>query len=340
MRLLQELGHKVILLIGGFTARLGDPTDETEARRLRSKEEVKEANRTYLDQVKNVLDLKNVEVRDNSEWYDQMKLDNFLRLLSKFNLARLLERDMFQARIKKNQSIAMHEIVYPVLQAYDSVELKADVALCGSDQKFNELQGRELQREMGQSPQDLLLVKILPGTDGKDKMSQSLGNDIPLRAEPKEQFAKIMSIPDKVIFDYFELLTNVSQEELLMFKKSIASGGNPKDIKLRLGFEVVKDIWGNEEAKKAEDYFIKTFSEKKILKEEVEKQRIRKRKYLAKDLLVELKLVDSKSQAQRLIEQGAVEIDGKLIDNPFLEIEPKTGEIVKVGKYKFKKIEL
>ncbi len=333
----QELGHKVILLIGGFTARFGDPTDKLKARELRSKEEVKEMARSYLEQAKLVLDLRKIEVRDNSEWYDRMRLESFLQILSRFNYARLIERDMFQERIKRHKAIRMHELLYPVLQAYDSVVLEADVALGGIDQKFNELLGRELQRELGQVPQEVMLLKILRGTDGKEKMSQSLGNDIPLGLPPQELFAKIMSIPDDLIFEYFELLTDVPDEELVLFKKSIAKGSNPRDIKLRLAFEITKDLKGEEEVKKAKAEFIRVFS-KKEQPEEIGEVQLDQKEFLAKDLLVALGLASSKSEAQRLIEQGAVEIDKKLIKNPFARLRLKGGEIVRVGKYRFKKI--
>ncbi|MCD6195086.1 tyrosine--tRNA ligase [bacterium] len=339
LRQFQELGHKVILLIGGFTARFGDPTDKLKVRELRPKKEVEKMARSYLDQARLVLDMKRIEVRDNSEWYDKMNLEKFLQIVSRFNYARLIERDMFQERIKKNKPIRMHELLYPVLQAYDSVVLEADVALGGTDQKFNELLGREIQKELGQTPQEVVLLKILTGTDGKEKMSQSLGNDIPLALPAQEIFAKIMSIPDGLIFEYFEMLTDVPREEIDLLKKSLTKGGNPRDIKMRLALEIVQDLKGKKEAQKAKEYFVKVFSQNKT-PQEVEEVVLENKEYLAKDLLVALGLVSSKSEAQRLIEQKAVEIDGSIIDNPFKVIKLRGGEIVRVGKYRFKKIKV
>lgn len=339
LRQFQELGHKVILLIGGFTARFGDPTDKLKTRGLRSKSEVEKMARSYLDQAKLVLDMKKIEVENNSEWYDKMKTEELLHILARFNYARLIERDMFQERIRKNKPIRMHELIYPVLQAYDSVMLKADVALGGVDQKFNELLGRELQKELEQVPQEVVLLKILRGTDGKEKMSQSLGNDISLNLPSQTMFAKIMSIPDDLIFEYFEMLTDVPSDEISLFKKSLSKGGNPKDIKMRLAFEITKDLKGEDEAQKAKEHFIRVFSKRKM-PDEVEEVLLEEREFLAKNLLLALGLVSSKSEAQRLIEQKAVEIDGRVIDNPFATIKLKGGEVVRVGKYKFKKIKL
>jgi len=340
LKILSELGHKVIILLGGFTARFGDPTGKLKTRKLRSKEEVREAAKNYINCVKKIIDLNNIEIRDNSEWYDRMSAEELLNLASHFSHARLIERDMFQQRIKEGKKIGIHELLYPILQAYDSVVLKADVAIGGFDQKFNELLGRELQKEFGQPPQDILLLKTLKGTDGKEKMSQSLKNTIPLDLSPEAQFSKIMSIPDSLIFEYFELLTFVSNSEIEEMKNAIKKGANPKDIKLRLAWEIIKELFGEKIANDSREYFVNVFSKKELSKAEIRIQRLPQREYKLKDLIFELKLVNSKSEAQRLVKEGAVEINSKIFKDPFEIIKLKGGEIVKVGKYRFIKIKI
>jgi len=340
LRFFQKLGHKVIMLIGGFTARFGDPSAKLKTRKLRPKEDVAEQAQAYLDQIKKILDIDEIEIRDNSEWYDKMSAEELLKLAANFSHAQLIERDMFQERIKNNQRIGVHELFYPTLQAYDSVVLKADVALGGLDQKFNELLGRELQKQSKQVGQEVMLLKTLPGTDGKEKMSQSLNNTISLDSEPKDQFSKIMSIPDDIIFNYFEMLTDIPEKELIEMKDSFKKTINPRDLKIKLAQMIVSEIWGKEKACEAENYFVQVFSKGKVSEVDIETQKIEPKTYLAKDLLIELGLVKSKSEAIRLISQHAVEINKKIIADPLAEISPQGGEIVRVGKYRFKKIEL
>lgn len=337
LRKMQDLGHKVILLIGGFTARFGDPTDKSKARKLRDKSEVEAASKNYIEQVKGILDFDEakLEIRDNSEWYDKMNTEKFLELLSHFSLAQLVERDMFQKRLQNKQEIRMHELTYPILQGYDSVEIKNDIAFGGVDQTFNELSGRDLQEIAGQKPQDLILLKVLPGTDGKEKMSQSLGNEILLKDEPKNQFAKIMSIPDSVMSEYFELLTDVSEDKCQEKIKN-----DPKAAKMWLATEILEQIWGEDKAQMAKENFEKVFSQKDFSDAEINEIELTAGEYALKDLLVESKLASSKSESARLAEQKAVEINGDLKIDPMEKIEIKGGEVIKVGKYRLAKIKI
>jgi len=331
---LQALGHKIIFLIGDFTGRFGDPSEKLETRTLRPKKEVRSLARNYLRQVGKILDLKKTEIRYNSEWYDKMKADELLMLMSRFTAARMLERDMFQKRMKKSLDIGLHEPVYPVLQAYDSVMLKSDLTVCGIDQLFNELQARDLQEKFGQRPQDIIATKILIGTDGKRKMSQSFGNYIGIEEKPEEQYGKVMSIPDELIFDYFELTTKISLRELSFLKKSRS---NPRDLKAKLAREIVAMYHNKTAAEKAEREFERVFK-KKELPTDIPEIKIKKAKFNILDLLVRTKLVSSKSEAKRLILQGGVKIDGEKQKDWKKIVEIKKGRIVQVGKRKFVKI--
>jgi len=331
---LQEMGHKIVFLIGDFTARFGDPTAKLEARTLRPKKEVKDLAKNYIRQVGKLLDLKKTEIRYNGEWYDKMKADELLLLMANFTHARMLERDMFQKRIKQGLDIGFHEPVYPLLQAYDSVMLKSDLTVCGIDQLFNELKGRELQEKLGQKGQDIITTEILIGLDGKEKMSQSLGNCIGLEEKPEEQYGKIMSIPDELMFDYFELLTRVPMNEITkMMKGNI----NPKDIKTRLAKEIVTVYYNKKEAEKAEKEFNKVFKEKK-LPSNISQVKIKEAKLNILDLLKGAKLVSSKTEARRLVEQGAVKINSQVAKDWQAIIKTKKGLIVQVGKRRFAKL--
>lgn len=331
---LQDMDHKIVFLIGDFTGRFGDPTQKLETRNLRSGKEVKTLAKNYLRQIAKILDLKKTEIRYNSEWYDKMKADQLLLLMSNFTHARMLERDMFQKRIKKGLDIGFHEPVYSLLQAYDSVALESDLTVCGIDQLFNELKGRELQEKFGQQGQDIIATEILVGLDGKEKMSQSLGNYIGLEEKPEEQYGKIMSIPDELMFDYFELLTRVSMNEITKLMKSNI---NPKDIKARLAKEIVTMYHSKKEAERAEKEFNKIFKEKK-LPTKIPEIKIKDKKLNILDLLIKTKLVSSKAEARRLVEQGAVKINNKIQDNWKEIIITKSGLVVQIGKRRFKKI--
>ena len=331
---LQEMGHKIVFLIGDFTARFGDPTAKLEVRTLRPKREVKDLAKNYLRQVAKLLDLKKTEIRYNSEWYDKMKAEELLTLMSNFTTMRMLERDMFQNRMKKGLDIRFHEPVYPVLQGYDSVILESDLTVCGIDQLFNEIKGRELQEKFGQEPQDIIGTEILIGLDGKEKMSQSLRNYIGLEEKAEEQYGKIMSIPDELMFDYFELLTRVPMNEITNLMKGNV---NPKDIKARLAKEIITIYHSKKEAEKAEKEFDKVFKNKE-LPSNIPQVKIKGAKLNILDLLIKTKLVPSKTEARRLVEQGAVKIDNKIQNNWKAIIKTKKGLIVQIGKRRFAKL--
>jgi len=337
LKAFQELGHTIVFLIGDFTARFGDPTDKEKSRILRDKGEVKDMAKNYINQLGKILDLKKTEIRYNSEWYDKMKAEELLRLMSHFTAQRMMERDMFQERIKKGEEIGLHEPVYPVLQAYDSVMLKSDFTVIGSDQTFNELKGREIQRAFGQAPQGVMSMKILIGTDGKMKMSQSLGNYIGITEEAATQFGKVMSIPDSLIIHYFELATDVSINKIQTIKKELKKGLNPRDAKLKLAFEIVKIYHGAEKAKKVQQEFEKIFSKREV-PTDIPTFKVEEKPVKLVDLLGNFKLVSSRSEARRLIEQKAVDVDGTTIFDVDEELTPHKNMIIKVGKRKWAKI--
>ncbi|MBU2634844.1 tyrosine--tRNA ligase [Patescibacteria group bacterium] len=331
---LQGLGHKIVFLIGDFTGRFGDPTEKLKTRTLRPKKEVRNLAKNYLRQAGKILDFKKIEIRYNSEWYDKMSAQELLQLMSYFTSARMLERDMFQERIKKGLEIQFHEPVYPVLQAYDSVMLKSDLTVCGIDQIFNELKAKELQEKLGQPGQDIIATKILVGLDGKEKMSQSLGNYIGIEEKAQEQYGKIMSIPDNLIFNYFELLTNISLPKLKEFKQSKI---NPRDLKVRLAREIVTMYHSKKAAQEAEKEFKRIFKEKK-LPTKIPEIKVNRKKINILDLLVKTKLVSSKTDAKRLILQKGIKINSKVQKDWKAIIETKKGLIVQVGKRKFVKL--
>jgi len=331
MREFQKLGHKIIFLIGDFTGRFGDPTEKVRMRQLRSKKEVRQTAKNYLKQVGEILDLKKVEVRYNSEWWDKMKAGELLQLMSHFSHAQLIERDMFQERIKRGINIGLHEIVYPILQGYDSVMLKSDLTIIGSDQLFNEMRGRDLQKDFGQKPQIIMTVPLLIGTDGKQKMSQSLGNQIALNASPDEKFGKIMSIPDRLILQYAELAGRYQQKELKSLKKHLKEK-NPRDLKMTLAEKIVALYHGPKKAEAAKRRFIKIFREKKT----PSKIPVQKAGADLVTLLHHAHLVSSRSEARRLIAQKAIDVNKKTITDPYFT--PFKGDIIKIGKKRFLQI--
>lgn len=340
LREFQELGHKIIFLIGDFTARLGDPSDKLKTRQMRSKKEVMDMAKNYLNQVGKIIDIKKTEVRYNGEWYDKMKLEDFLHVKSNFTHARLIERDMFQERIKKGLDISAQELDYPVLQGYDSVMLKSDLTICGTDQKFNELCGRQLQEAYGQIPQDIITVPILVGLDGKSKMSQSLKNEIGLDDEPNIMYGKVMSIPDEAVLNYYELAARVGGKELEQIKKSFQDPKNRRDIKADLAKEIVTLYHGPEQAVVAEEEFNRIFRDKKA---PIDIPEVVVKKATLSDLpqlLFDLKLVQSKSEARRLITQNAVKVDRVVINNPKAVMEYHNDMVIQVGKLRFVKIKI
>lgn len=321
----QELGHQVVFLIGSFTARFGDPTDKSEgARLMRPKKEVEKLAKNYVKQVGKILDLKKLKIEYNGKWYDKMSAEELLNLMSNFTESQMMQRKMFDERLKKGLDVGLHEPVYPVLQAYDSVMLKSDITVIGSDQEFNELQGRKIQEIYKQRPQDLLIMPILTGTDGKMKMSQSLGNYIGITESSDSQYGKIMSIPDSLIEEYYLLLTDLDYDK----------NKNPRDVKMKLAYEIVKTFHGEKEAERAQENFVKLFQKKEI-PDDIQEIKTKKETELV-DTLVENKFISSKSEFRQLIKAGAIDVDGGAID----DVRYKIGKsiVVKIGKKKFVRI--
>ncbi len=338
MRRFQDKGHKVILLLGDFTGRIGDPTDKLEARRGQSRSILKKNAASIIKLATKILNKNKLEVRYNSEWWDKIKLGDFLEIAKKISAARLWERDMFEKRLQKGKPVWTHEFLYPILQAYDSVMLQSDLTVIGSDQKFNELLGRELQKEFGQEPQALILMPILPGIDGKEKMSQSLGNTIGIDEAPEEIYGKIMSMPDKNILTYFALLTDISPQELAIMKTELLSGvRHPKNVKMKLAREIITMLYSESEAQAAEKHFVSVFQKKEI-PESLQEYKIKEQAFVL-DILVETGLAQSRSEARRLIEQGGIKVGDRLIDDPLTKIKKSDCPVVlRKGKRFFVKI--
>lgn len=339
LRSFQELGHKVIFLIGDFTGRFGDPTQKGKTRRLRKKQEVKDLAKNYIDQAGTILDLDRLEIRYNSEWYDKMPSEKLLTLMSEFTVSQMLERDMFQKRMDQGLKIQLHEPIYPVLQAYDSVMLEADLEVGGKDQLFNLLKGRKLQKELGQEPQDILTTEILIGTDGEKKMSQSFQNYIGLEESAQQQFGKIMSIPDHLIISYFKLVTRVPLKQIQKIKESLKQKKmNPRGAKQRLAREIVTIYHGKKAAQQAQKEFEKVF-QKGELPSRIPEIKVGFSSIDILDLLVKAGLTSSKSQAKRLIQQGGVKIDQKECSDWQRTVEIKEkGTVIQVGKRKFVRV--
>lgn len=337
----QDLGHHAILLIGDFTAMIGDPTGKSATRPPLSFEEARENAKTYEAQVFKILDRDKTEVVYNSDWMNKKNATDMIRLAAKYNVARMLERDDFNKRFKGGQSIAIHEFLYPLIQGWDSVELNADVELGGTDQKFNLLVGRELQKEQGQTPQIVITTPLLEGLDGVKKMSKSLGNYIGVDEAPDEIFGKVMSISDDLMWRYFELLSFRPLEEIEHFKTDVASGANPRDIKFHLGKEIVARFHDQAAADKAQQNFIARF-QKGAMPDEMPEVELKSQQGVLPiaNLLKEAKLTNSTSDALRMIKQGAVKIDGEKISDSKLEITSGSDAVYQVGKRKFARIKV
>ncbi|SMB98905.1 tyrosyl-tRNA synthetase [Thermanaeromonas toyohensis ToBE] len=335
LRQFQELGHQVIIIIGDFTGRIGDPTGRSETRRQLSEEEVKANAETYKEQIFKILDPQRTEVVFNSSWLGRLTFSQVIELAAKVTVARMLEREDFSRRFQEGRPIGIHEFFYPLMQGYDSVALKADVELGGTDQKFNLLMGRTLQREYGQEPQVALMMPILPGLDGVQKMSKSLGNYIGINEPPKEMYGKTMSLPDELMLLYFELVTTLSLEELEDVRRGLAQGTlHPRDAKMYLAREIVKLYHGEAAALQAEAEFRKVFQERE-LPEEIPEVEVLEARMWAPRLLVRCGLAPSTSEARRLILQGAVKMDGVKLKDPEADIEISPGAVLQVGKRKF-----
>jgi len=331
----QELGHQVIFLIGDFTGMIGDPSGKSETRKALTKEEVLRNAETYKEQVFKILDPEKTEVAFNSKWMEAMTAVDMIRLSSSYTVARMLERDDFSKRYKENRPISIHEFLYPLVQGYDSVALKADVELGGTDQKFNLLVGRELQKDHKQRPQNAITVPILEGLDGVNKMSKSLNNYVGISEQPSEMFGKLMSITDELMMRYYLLLSDLSLAEIEQMKKDIASGSlHPMEAKKRLAVEIVSRYWGEQAGKDSRENFEKVFSNKENPDDMPEFSSGTKNLL---DIIRELDFAPSNGEARRIAKQGGVYLDNERIEN--LDITPSAGEhILKVGKRKFARI--
>jgi tyrosyl-tRNA synthetase len=348
LRQFQELGHKVTLIVGDWTARIGDPSGQSATRSMLSPDEIEINARTYMEQFFKVVDKDKTELRWQSEWFSRFSLDEVIRLTSKFTIAQLLAREDFNKRYNSGNPISLAEMLYPLLQGFDSVAIKADVEFGGVDQKFNCLVGRELQQNTGQSPQQVFLVRLLIGTDGHQKMGKSLHNHIGIAEPPQEMYGKVMSIPDSLIVDYFELVTDVAEEEIIEFKEQLKTRSvNPMNLKKRLAHEIVRQFHSRKAADRAEEHFQEQFQSRELHKIEVRASIGIKASVEAihrRDMprwLVNNNFADSMSEAKRLLAQGAVQIirpDGtrQVVKDEKVEIRP--GDKIKVGKRRLAEI--
>ncbi|OUM96464.1 MAG: tyrosine--tRNA ligase [Thermobacillus sp. ZCTH02-B1] len=345
LRQFQELGHHVQLIIGDFTGRIGDPTGKSETRKQLSEEDVKRNAETYRKQIFKILDPDRTSIHYNSEWLAPMTFADVVGLAAKMTVARMLERDDFTKRYQSGQPISIHEFFYPLMQGYDSVALESDIELGGTDQKFNLLMGRMLQKEYGKAQQVAIMLPLLEGLDGVNKMSKSLGNYIGIDEDPNEIYGKAMSVPDELMLKYFELATDMTLEELEALRRGLEDGSvHPRDAKMRLARTLVRLYHGEEAAEAAERHFVTVFQQRELPEDipevelsagELEDGVIRIVK-----LLTALGLQQSGSEARRSVQQGAVRVNGRRIEDPNELIRPQDGDIVQVGKRKFAKIRL
>ena len=340
LKAFQELGHTVIFLIGDFTGMIGDPSGKSATRPMLTREEIAVNAETYKTQIFKILDEEKTVIRYNSEWFDKFGAADFIKLASHTTVKQILERDDFEKRLTEEKPIALHELLYPLVQGYDSVALNADVELGGTDQKFNLLVGRNLQREYNQEPQVVLTTPLLEGLDGVQKMSKSLGNYIGIADAPNEMFGKVMSVSDRLMWRYFELLTDLSAGEILALKTKSESGEeNPRNVKVNLAKFIIKDFHSSEAAQEAEEEFNRRFVKKEI-PDDIEETSVVSQTYKLADLLLQTNLAASKGEARRLIEQGGVKIDGEKVSNAQAEIKLNGDKsfMIQVGKRKFLRV--
>ena len=342
MRQFQDLGHEVIFLIGDFTGMIGDPSGLSETRPALTREQVKANAQTYKEQVFKILDPEKTVLEFNSNWMDKMTSEQMIRLASCYTVARMLEREDYRTRFQQQRPISIHEFLYPLVQGYDSVALRADVELGGTDQRFNLLVGREIQKQYGQEPQVILMMPLLEGTDGVQKMSKSLGNYIGINESPGEIFGKIMSISDDLMMRYYELLSTVPNQEFSRMKADMESGKlNPKNAKQRLAMEMVDRYHGEQAAAQARDQFEEVFS-RKGLPEDIETVVLDSGGEAAwlPRVLSETGMVSSNSEGKRMIGQGAVSVDGERAGDPEATLASGKEYLIKVGKRRFKKVRI
>jgi len=330
----QDLGHHVMLLIGDFTAMIGDPSGKSETRKPLTKEEVLANSRTYTDQVFKILDEAKTEVVYNSEWMERLTTADLIELMSKYTVARMLERDDFSKRYKDGRPIAIHEFLYPLIQGYDSVVLKADVELGGTDQLFNLLVGRDLQREMGQAPQAVVTMPLLEGTDGVQKMSKSFGNYIGINEPPEVMYGKVMSIPDHAMSNYMNLVTRWTPDEIAAVESALAEGRlHPRDAKMKLAREIVSIFHGDEAAAGAEEHF-KTVFQRRELPPDMPTFPVAGPTNVV-DLLAAAGLVRSKTEGRRLIQQGGVRLEGEKVTSIETQVSVAEDRVLQVGRRRF-----
>ena len=335
MRQFQDLGHKVIFLIGDFTGKIGDPSGKNKTRPPLTNDEIKANAKTYEDQVLKVLDPDKTTIDFNSRWGDKMSAADMIKLAAQSTVARMIERDDFSKRYKNNQPISIHEFLYPLMQGYDSVELEVDVELGGTDQKFNLLVGRDLQKNVGQSPQTIITLPLLEGLDGVKKMSKTEENYIGITEKADDIFGKTMSIPDEIMMKWFDLLSLRPLEEIKKVDDDIKGGANPRDAKIDLAMELTTRFTSETEAEKAKDNFFKKFSSNELPSDIEEKEISYTDMPALPNLLKDLGMVGSTSEAIRLIEQGAVKIDQEKVTSKDQEVSFETKKLIQIGKKKF-----
>ena len=338
LKQMQDLGHQIVIIIGDFTGKIGDPTGKAKGRKALSDREVLLNAQTYQEQIFRVLDREKTQVRYNGEWLELLDLTEILKMASTVTVARMLERDDFQNRYAHNIPIGLHEFFYPLMQAYDSVAIRADLELGGSDQTFNILMGRSLQKDYGMEPQAALFMPILEGLDGVEKMSKSLGNYIGVQEEAKVMFRKVMEVPDSLITRYFALATDILPEKLDDVEKALENGENPRDWKLLLARTVTALYHSEEETRAAEEFFKQAFTKKEIPRDMPELEMTAAESALldTAEVLVRAGMLTSKSELRRLLMQGGVSLNGERVCDP--EIPIKNGDVLKLGKKRFAKI--
>lgn len=340
MRQFQDLGHQVIFLVGDFTGRIGDPSGRNATRPILTAQELQDNQKTYLEQAFKILDREKTEVRFNSEWMDQMTPDDLVRLASEHTVARMLERDDFAKRYGENQPISIHEFLYPLIQGYDSVMLEADVELGGTDQTFNLLVGRELQKRRGQPSQVVMTLPLLEGTDGVRKMSKSYDNAIGIREDPGQMFGKLMSLSDPMMWRYFDLLSLRPEPELEDLRRRVEDGGNPRDAKLELARELVARFHGEQAAEQAQADFTARFRDHQLPEDMEEIALTAGEALLLPNALQQAGLCSSTSDARRMIEAGAVRMDGEKVDNLKCKLPFDNPVVLQVGRRRVARVHL
>lgn len=337
LKALQDLGHKIVIIIGDFTAQIGDPSDKLEKRPFLDGRQVKENLKNYLPQIGKIIDLKKAEIRYNSEWLKKLNFQEISQLAEVFSVNQMLARHNFRERWNKKEEISLREFMYPLMQGYDSVAVKSDLEIGGTDQLFNMMAGRRIQEYYGQKPQDVMTTEMVFGLDGR-KMSTSWGNVVNTGDTPEEQFGKIMSLHDELIINYLRLTTGLAEPEINHLSGELKKGRNPKEIKEILGFEIVKRYHGEKKAEAAREKFNALFSKKEITESDLETLKISSKKISQIDLLIASKVVKSRGEARRLIEQGGLQINGEKQALSSADLQLQSGDIIKIGKRHFFRI--